>query len=253
MASNSNIINRKVIEFEVIIRDKTPKAKKPVAAVKPEVKAETPVAPAIKPLNDYSWAEIKEIARRGEAQTYFRIGDRKVITLPNNEDLVVAIAGFYHDKDKDGNLIPITFTTVNTTEEDMVMNDTTTNAGGWKDSKGRKSLEHFFSTCLPKDLQEVITAADKGDTLDKLFLFNEMEVFGRTIYSADTFGKQYPYYTEKHHRCKFKNSEESADWWWLRSPGRSNSTSFCIVNGVGGIAYYYFASFSSGVAFGFGI
>ena len=255
MATDKRIISRKIVEIEVIVRDKTPsKAKKNTTANKPVAAAQpAPVATVErKPLNEYSWAEIKEIGKRGDAEVYFSIGDTKEIILPNNDVLEVAIAGFYHDKDKDGNLIPITFTTVNTLEEDAVMNDENTNRGGWKESKMRKSLAHVLEYSLPADLRDLIVETDKGDTVDKLFLFNEIEVFGRTVYSDDNFGKQYPYYTKKSNRCKFKDSEESADWWWLRSPSASISTYFCAVNSSGN-ADGINASNSNGVAFGFGL
>lgn len=249
MKNNNSIVFTKTFEVEFIVREKTANKKKKQAAGKPE--AVTPAsAPVIKALNDYSWAEIKEIGKRGEAQTYFRIGDRKEIPLPNGETLTVAIAAFYHDTDKDGNPIPITFTTVNLLEESAYMNEDDTNKGGWKESDMRDTLKGFFAASLPTELQDVITGANKGETVDNLFLFNEIEVFGHTEYSDDNFGKQYPYYAEKHHRCKFKNSEDYARYWWLRSPHASYSTGFCIVDSYGS-AYYTIAGFSSGVAFGF--
>lgn len=248
MKNNNSIVFTKTFEVEFIVREKTTNKKKQ-AAGKPETV--TPAsAPVIKALNDYSWAEIKEIGKRGEAQTYFRIGDRKEIPLPNGETLTVAIAAFYHDKDKDGNILPITFTTVNLLEESARMNEDDTNKGGWKESEMRKSLDHFLCNMLPKDLQGAISPADKGETVDNLFLFNEIEVFGHTEYSDDNFGKQYPYYAEKHHRCKFKNSEDYARIWWLRSPHASSSTYFCVVS-YGGCAGGSFASSGGGVAFGF--
>ncbi len=248
MKNNDSIVFTKTFEVEFIVREKTANKKKQ-AAVKVE-KATTASAPVVKPLNDYSWAEIKEIAKRGEAQTYFRVGDKKEIPLPNGETLTVAIAAFYHDKDKDGNVLPITFTTVNLLEESACMNEDDTNKGGWKESEMRDTLKRFFAASLPIDLQNVITGASKGETVDNLFLFNEIEVFGHTEYSDDNFGEQYPYYAEKCHRCKFKNSEDYARYWWLRSPCASYSAGFCSVD-YGGIADYGGASSSSGVAFGF--
>lgn len=248
MKNNDSIVFKKTFEVEFIVREKTANKKKQ-AAGKPETV--TPAsAPVIKALNDYSWAEIKEIGKRGEAQTYFRVGDKKEIPLPNGETLTVAIAAFYHDTDKDGNPIPITFTTVNLLEESACMNEDDTNKGGWKESEMRKHLDHFLCNVLPKDLQDAICPADKGETVDNLFLFNEVEVFGHTEYSDDNFGKQYPYYTEKCHRCKFKDSEDYARYWWLRSPFASSSTTFCSVN-YGGGANYGVAGYSGGVAFGF--
>jgi hypothetical protein len=47
-----------------------------------------------------------------------------------------------------------------------------------------------------------------------------------------------------------KNKGGSAYHWWERSPGSGNSNRFCRV-GSNGNAYFYTASNSIGVAFGF--
>lgn len=103
---------------------------------------------------------------------------------------------------------------------------------------------------LPDDLQAIIKATNKGETTDTLFLFNEVEVFGKTIYSEDNFGKQYDYYKVKHNRNKYMNDEEYSSGWWLRSPYASYSSGFCYVSN-NGIAGGNIASISRGVAFGF--
>ncbi len=194
----------------------------------------------IKPLSAYTVAEIKEIEKRGEVEKYFKVGDKLYIKLDNDEILTVAIADFYHDTDENGNLVPITFTAVNLLEESCSMDDMD------------EYLENLFSKRLPADIRDGIIPVQKDGKTCKLFLHSEMEIFGRTIYSNDNTGKQYPYYAEKCHRCKFKNSEEYSRWWWERSAYYDYSPFFCYVNSNGGAngnnAYY---SYGVAPAFGF--
>lgn len=201
----------------------------------------------LKKLQDYSWEEIANIKNPGEV---FEIGDEKTITLKNGDTLLIAIAGFNHDSDEKGNVLPITFTTVDLFSDRYPMNNTDTNKSGWKGCKMRKETMKNIFDLLPDDLQAIIKATNKGETTDTLFLFNEVEVFGKTIYSEDNFGKQYDYYKVKHNRNKYMNDEEYSSGWWLRSPRASDSTGFGFVDGSGG-AYVSGASGSGGVAFGF--
>ncbi len=192
-----------------------------------------------KTLNDYSISELKEIANSGKAQDYFKIGDKLNIELNDGEILTVAIAGFNHDIDEKGNVVPITFTAVNILEESCSMDDM------------EAYLNNLFLNRLPKDLRENIVTVNKGNKFYKLFLHNEMEIFGRTIFSNDSVGKQYPYYEEKCHRCKFRNSSEYSAGWWERSAYYSGSNFFCYVGSSGGASNNY-AYYSYGVAPAFG-
>lgn len=201
----------------------------------------------LKKLQDYSWEEIANIKNPGEV---FEIGDEKTIPLKNGDTLLIAIAGFNHDSDEKGNVLPITFTTVDLFSDRHPMDNTDTNKSGWKGCKMRKETMKNIFDLLPDDLQAIIKNTYKGETTDPLFLFNEVEVFGKTNYSKDNFGNQYDYYKVKHNRNKYMRDEEYSSGWWLRSPVASYSPSFCFVGGSG-YAYLSLASVSWGVAFGF--
>jgi len=198
-----------------------------------------PVKATKKALADYSWDEIKAIGKAGLAPKYFNIGDKKDILLTNGEVLTMAIADFNHDTDSEGNIIPITFTPVNVLEEDCTM-------------KGMKAyLVNFFEVLLPEDVRKVITPAMKNGKPCTVFLHNEMEIFGKTIYSNDTEGSQYPYYAEKCHRCKFKNSKEHSADWWERSANYDSSNLFCRVNSSGNAGIHNaYSSYAVAPAFG---
>lgn len=53
-------------------------------------------------LNDFTWAEIDEIASYGAAQLLFRVGDEKNDVVPTDEAVVWVILGFNHDDLADG-------------------------------------------------------------------------------------------------------------------------------------------------------
>lgn len=192
-----------------------------------------------KNLNDYSIKELKEIANSGKAPQYFNIGDKLNITLNDGEILTVAIADFNHDIDEKGKTIPITFTAVNVLEESCSMDEMD------------NYLQNLFNNRISNELKEAIVPVNKEGKIYKLFLHNEVEIFGETIYSNDDTGTQYPYYKEKCHRCKFKNSKNYSASWWERSAYYSNSTYFCSVNSDGS-ADNFSAYFSRGVAPAFG-
>lgn len=192
-----------------------------------------------KNLNDYSIKELKEIANSGKAPQYFNIGDKLNITLNDGEILTVAIADFNHDVDEKGKIIPITFTAVNVLEESCSMDEID------------YYLKNLFDNRIPSELKEAIVPINKEGKIYKLFLHNEVEIFGETIYSNDDTGTQYPYYKEKCHRCKFKNSKNYSAYWWERSACYGNSYAFCNVDDDGG-AYISDAYTSLGVAPAFG-
>jgi hypothetical protein len=213
-------------------------------------------------LTDCSWAEIAMYAQSGMADRVFAVGDTKEVKLTDGSTINVRIIGFNHDLNDMGQVIPITFESVETLNEDAQMNDEWTNKGGWADSKLRSSLNnHFFDRMLPEDLRAVIKPCAKltgtggkspkmGNTVDKLFLLSEQEVFGRKIYSIGGEGHWYDYYKQEnvgYGKCK-QNGE--MDWRWERSPYGGTTTSFCSVNSNGG-ASNYGASYSDGVSFGF--
>lgn len=192
-----------------------------------------------KNLNDYSIKELKEIANSGKAPQYFNIGDKLNITLNDGEILTVAIADFNHDIDEKGKTIPITFTAVNVLEESCSMDEMD------------NYLQNLFNNRISNELKEAIVPVNKEGKIYKLFLHNEVEIFGETIYSNDDTGTQYPYYKEKCHRCKFKNSKNYSAYWWERSANYNDSDYFCGVN-YNGTASGNYACSSRGVAPAFG-
>lgn len=217
-------------------------------------------------LDDCSWAEIAMYAQSGMADKVFLLGDTKKITLADGSEIHVRIIDFNHDEDDTGSLIPISFESVETLNEDHVMNDSYTNKGGWEKSKLRSVLNgNFFNTMLPDDLKAVIKPCEKltrtsgadnaplGKTIDHIFVLSEQEIYGRKIYSGGHEGFWYEWYRQEdteYGKCK-QNGER--DWRWERSPCSGDANFFCRVYSSGNADNSYASnSFNSfGVSFGF--
>ena len=201
-----------------------------------------PELPKMK-LDDCSWAEIAMYAQSGMADKVFGQGDTKKFTLSNGTVMSARIIDFNHDTDKENNILPITFETVETLNDDFQMNPEYTNKGGWQNSQLRKVLNNSV-TSLGGNSEKY------GLTSDPLFVLSEQEIFGRKIYSHGGEGHWYGWYRQEnteYGKCK-QNGER--DWRWERSPLSGGTNNFCNVDGSGS-AYSNSANYSYGVSFGF--
>ena len=209
-----------------------------------------------------SWDNIAAVSKFGQAPNYWKVGDKKNITV-NGVTYAAQIIGFDHDTlttaDGSRTKAGITFQLVDCLKTTYSMNGSNTNVNGWRGSTMRTSTMATLLNQLSSDLKSVLKFVNKvtsvgnsssglETTSDKLFLLSEIEVFGATQYSYAGEGKQYEYYTAGNSTIKKVNG--SANGWWERSPGSGNTTTFCYVYGngsAGGSA----ASSSGGVSFGF--
>lgn len=230
-------------------------------------------------LDSLSWAEIAEIAKAGRAACVFNIGDEKTITLSTGEKITLVILGFFHDTYYDSEYdedtsYTITFGMKNCLATRYQMNASNTNVGGWESSKMRTSVMPTLLSQLPADLQSVIksvykktSAGNKSTTItttnDKLFLLSEVEVNGTTATTYADEGEQYAYFKRNGGYVQYgndgyypngikalSNGDGGSCNWWLRSPDVAYAGGFRCVYG-GGYVYYYVASYSCGVSFGF--
>lgn len=167
----------------------------------------------------------------------FIVGDYKTIELYTGEKVKLVIVDTYKDKLADGSLAPVTFGIL-VVSGYYEMNEIDTNEGSWRDSLVRNVFLPRIMKLLPPVLIEnaalVVKKTSAGDesdeiveTEDKLFLFSEIELFGKTIYSYDGEGEQYEYFEKAENRAFGKCS-------WLRSPYGDSSGSFCFVGDGGG-------------------
>lgn len=209
-----------------------------------------------------SWDNIAAVSKFGQAPNYWKVGDKKNITV-NGVTYAAQIIGFDHDTLTTANgsrtKAGITFQLVDCLNTTYSMNGSNTNVNGWRGSTMRTSTMATLLNQLSSDLKSVLKFVNKvtsvgnnnsglETTSDKLFLLSEIEVFGATQYSYAGEGKQYEYYTAGNSTIKKVNG--SANYWWERSPHSGSTVYFCFVDSDGN-ASINGASGSSGVSFGF--
>ena len=211
--------------------------------------------------NFWAVGDCKEVTMNG------KVSDG--LTL-SNYSAWVFIIGFNHNAEREGNGIAFqgfkatkNGTPVCLTDSDynnqkssgiwFNVNNTITNRGGWQASLMRKNVMPLIKAAFPADLQAVIktstiyTAAGTGSidctaSDDDVFLLGEYEVLGAREYATGkeiNYLKQYAYYSAGNSKMKYKhNSTGSAVFWWIRSPCRDDSSTFCVYspNNTSGIA-----------------
>ena len=215
------------------------------------------------------WATIAELSENGQAQTYFSVGDEKTISLSTGEEITLVILGFNHDDLTSGGKAGITIGMKDLLATKYVMNSSSTNEGGWNQSRMRTRTMQTLLSQLPSDLQAVIknvdkkaTAGDGSTTIttssDKLFLFSEVEIDGTTEAGYADEGKQYEYWktikdgTVDADRIKYlSNGGGSASDWWFRSSLILRSSYFRCIHSTGIVSGDNGAYYSHGVSFGF--
>lgn len=136
------------------------------------------------------------------------------------------------------------------------MNLTTTNVGGWSSSFACSTCMGQWKNCFPSDLQAVIrttmlytdntgnsstSASSVAPNSNEVYYLAEYEVFGSNYYAnanEPAQQAQYDYYKAGNSKVKYRGDNTStAVYWWLRSPARSVSASFCSVRASGSASY----------------
>ena len=152
-----------------------------------------------------SWADIAAISESGRAAAYFGVGEEKTIELTTGEKVTLVILGFNHDDLTGGGKAGMTIGMKNLLATRYAMNSSSTNAGGWDQSKMRTETMQTLLAQLPSDLRNSIkqvnkkaTAGNASTTIttssDKLFLFSEVEIDGTTTAGYADEGEQYEYW-----------------------------------------------------------
>lgn len=163
-----------------------------------------------KTLQDYSWSEIGNISKSGNAKYIFNIGDTKEIALSDGQTIKAQIVGFDHDETNEGKNVGITFGLTEPMSENYQMNSTLSSF--WSNSDvADKYLPSIFGK-LPNELQLQIKDIDKSSQVSKLWLFSVTEL-GLSVDDTYVEGSKYEYFNSK--EKLIKNNVEYG--WWTRS------------------------------------
>lgn len=136
----------------------------------------------------------------------FNVGDYKNIDLYTGETIKIVLIDTYKDDLADGSGKAKTTFGVFCTDGKFKINSSHTNTGGWRDSNLRNVYMQRFYKILPTSLKDNIKIVHKksyikggGDdsivtTMDLLFAFSEIEVFGVCLNSYMGEGESYSYF-----------------------------------------------------------
>lgn len=142
-----------------------------------------------------SWSEIDAIGELGELDKYFKVGDKKYITVSSqpNTPVPLVILGFNHDyiaDDSGAVKAGMTVGMESVLDKEEPMNNTTPSVLSWKDCDFRNNTIPKLMERLPNDLKSVIKTVEKTSlnnssdtktyitTKDNLFLLSVAEITG---------------------------------------------------------------------------
>ena len=229
------------------------------------------VADASKGANYWAVGDRKSVALSGTAggKTWSDTYWVYIIGFDHNsakEGIGIAFQGFKTAQTSgiDIALVGVNYGSTGTTG--FVINQSQTNVGGWNGSYAYKTIMPQIKAIFPSDLQAVIrtttlytdntgnsstSASNVTSNENEIYYLAEYEVFGSTSYANTNEAAQqaqYDYYKAGNSKVKYRSdSTGTTALWWLRSPYRSSSVSFCGVN-LSGSANYTYANYSSGAA-----
>ena len=200
-----------------------------------------------------TWADIQA----GLYTEFYSIGNYKPITLTTGETINMEIVAFNADTKADGSKAAITWISREIATNHS-MNSTATNVDGWAASKMRTWLKDGFYATLPIEVKAVIQTVNKTyydstttSTLtceDNVWIPSYREIYGSD--ARETSGVDYTAYFSSEAMCQKKNLRGNPASWWLRSAYISGAIVFCLVNIAGGVATSR-ANESCGVVLGF--
>ena len=183
--------------------------------------------------NNNGWDVIKAAVNAGTAASYWKVGDRKAVTLNgtvgtksfSNTTTYCYILGFDHNKSVEsggahalhigfgasalsgGSYIAYCDSNYSTRVSTSCfnMNTSDTNSGGWNSCQMKSTICPAFKNALPSDLQSNIRAVTKwqnngGSTTgqsssNEIWLLSEMEIFGSAPQSNYTANQlRYDFY-----------------------------------------------------------
>ena len=206
-----------------------------------------------------SWEAIIAACQSRRVPDSWAVGDSKNMTI-NGTSYQIDIIGKNHDDYSDGSgKAPLTFQMHDCYGTVYKMNTSNTNSGGWTSCAMRSTHLPAILALMPSEVQAGIKEVNKltsagnqsatiNTTADKLFLLSEIEIFGSVSYSKSGEGTQYDYY--KAGNSRIKKYKGMPDYWWERSPGVRDISSFCIVYNNGTASSYNASGYNS-LAFAF--
>lgn len=205
----------------------------------------------IKNTTSRTWREIAHYVRT-DAKGNFKVGDELSCTLKNGLEVTFVVAAINPYAENE-----VAFVIKDCLPIRHAMNSRLTNKGGWAMSDMRKYLNTEILRLLPDDLVEVIKPrtiiqlinGEDFKATDKLQILSYTEVFGGDCYmETDKCDVHFPLFKDE--RSRVKQNDGETCWYPLRTPTKSSSANFCIVNSNGN-AFNNIATYGYSIAFSF--
>lgn len=218
-------------------------------------------------LEQFTWAEIKQISESGRAQDFFNIGETKSFVM-NGQTYHARIIGFNHDtlssdtskkagitfefveliSDDTGKYITQKFNASSASPYFNIWND------GTQSCDLRNWLRDVIMPTLQSDLLSVIKTVKKPTSKgnkstevqendETLFCLSETEMGGGSNQYASVEGEKYEYYkllnsTSANEKRIKTDIQGTAYYYWLRSPGLTYSDNAWSCNYDGALGNY---------------
>lgn len=213
------------------------------------------VAPP-KTLEEYTWAEINEIACSGLAPTKFKVGDTKTVTLTDGQKVTVRIIGFDHDQELYGSkkIAKITFEMVDLLLTTYQMGGNSSKYGFSNSTVKTQMSSGSIYNNIPQEIKNITLYVAKkcisskydtnvGSTGATFFILSESEICGTTNAIYASTGVQYEYYKNNNNaQSRIKKSNGVATKYWLRDAAYYTKVSgvsepVTIINEEGNVSY----------------
>jgi len=188
-----------------------------------------------------SWEDIIAACQAGKVPATWKVGDQKNMTI-NGTDYPIDVIGINHDTYSTGGTAPLTFQMHDCYKTNYQMNSVASE-GGWEVCNMRKSRLPAILNLMPTEVSAAVREVSKKsgagsptikNTVDKLFLLAEVEIFGKCTYSVPGEGEQYAYYSSGNSTIKKRSG--SAAYWWERS-SLDYGGAFCMVATNGYVSF----------------
>lgn len=173
-----------------------------------------------------NWDCIRALVRSGG----LNVGDEIADELLTGEKITYVVANISPEE--------VYFISKDCLEQRVQWNESSLNAGGFKDSDVCKFLNETVWNVLPEELREVISERECLQIVDgeesryplKLWLPTEYEVFEDDWASEAKEGQQFEIFKDPRNRIKGAGDGGSRASWWLLSVCGGHSTRACYVH-----------------------
>lgn len=185
-----------------------------------------------------SWADIAAACATNSVPSSWVVGNSKAMTI-NGTSYQINIIGKNHDTYSSGGTAPLTFQMnecYGTAYSMKVSSGSSSNSGGFGSSDMKTTHLPTIKNLMPSEVKSAIKTVRKPTSYGSkstsvtnvscdLFLLSEVEVYGTIELTPSGEGSQYAYYSAGNSKVR----TSSTSGWWLRSPDKTSTTSFCYV------------------------